>query len=40
MITELSLDPNQLDLKQSGAKTKDESIPDICLYQKKQVRYA
>ncbi|HIE02013.1 MAG TPA: Uma2 family endonuclease [Thiotrichaceae bacterium] len=35
-ITELSLDPNQLDLKQFGVKAKDELIPDICLYQKKQ----
>jgi Uma2 family endonuclease len=35
-ITELSLDPNQIDLKQFGAK--DELIPDICLYQKKEPR--
>ncbi len=31
-ITELSLDPSQIDLKQFGVKAKDELIPDICLY--------
>lgn len=37
-ITELSLDPSQIDLKQFGVKAKDELIPDICLYQKKEPR--
>jgi Uma2 family endonuclease len=32
---ELSLDASQIDLTQFGLKTKDELIPDICVYAKK-----
>jgi Uma2 family endonuclease len=32
-FTELSLDASQIDLSQFGLKTKDELIPDICLYE-------
>lgn len=32
---ELSLDASQIDLTQFGLKTKDELIPDICVYTKK-----
>jgi len=32
---ELSLDASQIDLMQFGLKTKDELIPDICVYTKK-----
>jgi Uma2 family endonuclease len=32
---ELSLDASQVDLSQFGLKTKDELIPDICVYTKK-----
>ena len=31
-FTELSLDASQVDLAQFGLKTKDELIPDVCLY--------
>ena len=33
-MIELSLDTSQIDLSQFGLKTKDELIPDICLYHK------
>jgi Uma2 family endonuclease len=33
---ELSLDASQIDLTQFGLKTKDELIPDICVYVKKK----
>jgi len=33
LFTELSLDASQVDLAQFGLKSKDELIPDICLYE-------
>ena len=33
-LVELSLDASQIDLSQFGLKTKDELIPDICIYHK------
>ncbi|MDM8557765.1 Uma2 family endonuclease [Candidatus Parabeggiatoa sp. HSG14] len=35
VITELSLDVSQIDLSQFGLKAKEELIPDVCLYSKK-----
>jgi len=35
---ELSLDASQMDLSQFGLKTKDELIPDICVYQKESLK--
>jgi Uma2 family endonuclease len=32
-FVELSLDASQIDLTQFGLKTKDELVPDICLYE-------
>ena len=32
-FVELSLDASQIDLSQFGLKTKDELVPDICLYE-------
>lgn len=38
IITELSLDASQIDLSQFGLKAKEELIPDVCLYSKKEVQ--
>ena len=38
IITELSLDASQIDLSQFGLKVKEELIPDVCLYSKKEIQ--